>query len=334
MSTPAEAPRKRTPKSLGKGETPGVKRKPKTPTRRGGTTRDEDEAAGHPLHTVATVEEGDEKQPADGKGRKAAETAMINFGMSVAQKSECTPSFHSPPVAEIEGLKAEFKEIQSFQPPDTAATAGAQHKEKNRYSNIPCYDRTRVVLKFGVPPETDYIHANFIFESLFLEVSSGGEQLQVVLHRWLDWPGVWPPLRPSGMGMLRILKHIRDVKDSTAVVHCSAGVGRTGTIMACEICLRILLEGKELNVRVPSPSAHYSLQVPEVVKEMRTQRAGSIQTEGQYIYLHRTLCEYVHAKKLIKDVIVEFFQAYNEYSKLSNKPSSAAEPPAAAPVPR
>ncbi|KAI6207220.1 hypothetical protein M3Y99_01861400 [Aphelenchoides fujianensis] len=112
------------------------------------------------------------------------------------------------------------------------------------------------------------------------------------------------------MGMLRILKHIRDVKDSTAVIHCSAGVGRTGTIMACEICLRILLEGKELN------------------------RAGSIQTEGQYIYLHRTLCEYVHAKKLIKDVIVEFFQAYNEYSKLSNKPSSAAEPPAAAPAPR
>ncbi|KAI6227349.1 hypothetical protein M3Y99_01257000 [Aphelenchoides fujianensis] len=123
------------------------------------------------------------------------------------------------------------------------------------------------------------------------------------------------------MGMLRILKHIRDVKDSTAVIHCSAGVGRTGTIMACEICLRILLEGKELNV-------------PEVVKEMRSQRAGSIQTEHQYIYLHRTLCEYVHAKKLIKDVIVEFFQAYNEYSKLSNKPSSAGEPPAAAPAPR
>lgn len=53
----------------------------------------------------------------------------------------------------------------------------------------------------------------------------------------------------SGMGMLRILRQIRDERLSTAIIHCSAGIGRTGTIVACEICLKILLEGKDLNVR-------------------------------------------------------------------------------------
>jgi protein tyrosine phosphatase len=48
--------------------------------------------------------------------------------------------------------------------------------------------------------------------------------------------------------MLRILKAIREMKDTSAVIHCSAGIGRTGTLMACEICLRMLLRGKELNV--------------------------------------------------------------------------------------
>ncbi|VDK33387.1 unnamed protein product [Anisakis simplex] len=50
------------------------------------------------------------------------------------------------------------------------------------------------------------------------------------------------------MGMLSILRQVRDLPNSTAIVHCSAGVGRTGTMVACEICLKILLEGKDLNV--------------------------------------------------------------------------------------
>lgn len=56
--------------------------------------------------------------------------------------------------------------------------------------------------------------------------------------------------------------------------------------MACEICLRIMLEGKELNVSVEEElSIYIGFQVPDVVKELRTQRAGSVQTESQYVSL-------------------------------------------------
>lgn len=56
--------------------------------------------------------------------------------------------------------------------------------------------------------------------------------------------------------------------------------------MACEICLRIMLEGKELNVSIEEELLIYiGFQVPDVVKELRTQRAGSVQTESQYVSL-------------------------------------------------
>lgn len=52
----------------------------------------------------------------------------------------------------------------------------------------------------------------------------------------------------------------------------------------------------------------------DVVREIRNQRAGAVQTEGQYVYLHRTLCEYVNAKRIAKDKIGEFFTAYLQYA--------------------
>ncbi|VDK26543.1 unnamed protein product [Anisakis simplex] len=57
----------------------------------------------------------------------------------------------------------------------------------------------------------------------------------------------------------------------------------------------------------------------DVVKEMRSQRAGAIQTEAQYVYLHRTLLEYVNAKKIAKEVNAQFFAAYKLYQKKCEK---------------
>lgn len=92
--------------------------------------------------------------------------------------------------------------------------------------------------------------------------------------------------------------------------------------MACEICLRIMLEGKDLNVNHCLNLLFLIIifQVMDVVRELRTQRAGSIQTESQYIYLNRALCEYVHAKKLVKDELAKFFQSYADYRKSLIKP--------------
>merc|ERR1712070_254654 len=63
-------------------------------------------------------------------------------------------------------------------------------------------------------------------------------------------------------------------------VHCSAGIGRTGTFMATDITLRRLL-------------AAGNVDLMSTVSHMRQERAGSVQTIAQYRFLYDALREYV-----------------------------------------
>ncbi|KHN87936.1 Receptor-type tyrosine-protein phosphatase T [Toxocara canis] len=274
------------------------------------------------VFTMATVEdeETSTERPAKNRKKSKADNALEKFALATVSKK-------------IDGLKAEFASLKAFTPQKTDQTAFAANKGRNRYNNVPCYDATRVVLKFGVPPEVDYIHANYVKTTL-CELENKYICTQGPMDATVNdfWRMVWQEkprsiimlcklveggkpkcaqyfpgktnfgVPASGMGMLRILRQVRDLPNSTAIVHCSAGVGRTGTMVACEICLKILLEGKDLNP-------------VDVIKEMRTQRAGAVQTEGQYVYLHKTLLEYINAKKIAKDKIAEFFTVYKTYQK-------------------
>ena len=62
------------------------------------------------------------------------------------------------------------------------------------------------------------------------------------------------------------------------MVHCSAGIGRTGVFVATHSSLTQLRTTGLCNVR-------------ETVKAMRQQRAGMIQTPEQYLFVYTTLRE-------------------------------------------
>ncbi|XP_043379736.1 tyrosine-protein phosphatase non-receptor type 9 isoform X2 [Chelonia mydas] len=70
------------------------------------------------------------------------------------------------------------------------------------------------------------------------------------------------------------------------VVHCSAGIGRTGTFCALDICLSQLQDTGTLNV-------------PQTVMRMRTQRAFSIQTPEQYYFCYTAIIEHVQREGLL-----------------------------------
>uniref|UniRef100_A0A0M3IN97 Tyrosine-protein phosphatase domain-containing protein n=1 Tax=Ascaris lumbricoides TaxID=6252 RepID=A0A0M3IN97_ASCLU len=62
----------------------------------------------------------------------------------------------------IQGLRGEFVEIRNMKPKASECTKFLQNREKNRYRDVACLDSTRVVLRVNVPPECDYIHANWM----------------------------------------------------------------------------------------------------------------------------------------------------------------------------
>uniref|UniRef100_A0A8D2LPF9 Tyrosine-protein phosphatase non-receptor type 9 n=1 Tax=Varanus komodoensis TaxID=61221 RepID=A0A8D2LPF9_VARKO len=70
------------------------------------------------------------------------------------------------------------------------------------------------------------------------------------------------------------------------VVHCSAGIGRTGTFCALDICLSQLQDVGTLNVY-------------QTVVRMRMQRAFSIQTPEQYYFCYMAIIEHVQRENLL-----------------------------------
>ncbi|CAJ0573077.1 unnamed protein product, partial [Mesorhabditis spiculigera] len=67
------------------------------------------------------------------------------------------------------------------------------------------------------------------------------------------------------------------------LLHCSAGIGRTGTLLVIDWLLCNLYNGG-------------CSDVTQLVKLLRSQRAHSIQTDRQYIFIHSTVLDYLCTK--------------------------------------
>ncbi|KAL3842620.1 hypothetical protein ACJMK2_020613 [Sinanodonta woodiana] len=106
-----------------------------------------------------------------------------------------------------------------------------------------------------------------------------------VLHYWYtSWPDHKPPDSPSKL--LDLIKEVelRSSSDKSrsqgpVVVHCSAGIGRTGCFLAISIGMKQLREEQ-------------SVDVLGIICSLRVDRGGMIQTHEQYAFIHQALCEY------------------------------------------
>uniref|UniRef100_A0A7E4VDW4 Protein-tyrosine phosphatase n=1 Tax=Panagrellus redivivus TaxID=6233 RepID=A0A7E4VDW4_PANRE len=129
-------------------------------------------------------------------------------------------------------------------------------------------------------------------------------QREVRHYQWIDWPdrGV-PPCRLTSMVLL---SHVRGTK-KPIIVHCSAGIGRTGTIVAIEFILERLQQG------IPCEA------MDEILKELRNQRPFSIQTDLQYLYVHRVMLYYFFEKYKVAvasdDIQAKYKKFVEDYDK-------------------
>uniref|UniRef100_A0A158PAD0 Protein-tyrosine phosphatase n=1 Tax=Angiostrongylus cantonensis TaxID=6313 RepID=A0A158PAD0_ANGCA len=124
---------------------------------------------------------------------------------------------------------------------------------------------------------TDLIHLTFPFPFetrvrimvRTLEVSVSGQPLHTCLHyHWQDWPDRGVP--EADLAPIVLLSKL---KENTApiIVHCSAGIGRTGSIVLIQHAMELL--------HLPAPL----LEISTYLMELRKQRNNSIQ-DGQQKY--------------------------------------------------
>ncbi|KRZ05771.1 Tyrosine-protein phosphatase corkscrew -like protein [Trichinella pseudospiralis] len=169
---------------------------------------------------------------------------------------------------------------------------------------------TKVSLSTVAQPHPDIIqeHADKNLEKVCTFQTDGQKivndeaESRIVYHyQFLAWPDHGVPPNPGTV--VNFLEEINQLESGMTekrplIVHCSAGIGRTGTFIAIDLILCLIRK--------------YGLQctidIRRTVQMLRSQRSGMVQTEAQYKFVYMSVHYYIdtfakllHEHKRIED---------------------------------
>jgi receptor-type tyrosine-protein phosphatase F len=112
-----------------------------------------------------------------------------------------------------------------------------------------------------------------------LQIQNGGVTRVVHHFHFVTWPDHGVPESTAGtIALLRKAKSTRGASTAPMVVHCSAGVGRTGTLIA-------------LDINLDQAAKEQTVDILGCLNTLRRQRSTMVQTEEQYIFIYRVLSD-------------------------------------------
>ncbi|XP_017732977.1 PREDICTED: tyrosine-protein phosphatase non-receptor type 2 isoform X4 [Rhinopithecus bieti] len=215
----------------------------------------------------------------------------------------------------LSSLKFFYKEIrnESHDYPHRVAKI-PENRNRNRYRDVSPYDHSRVKLQNA---ENDYINASLVdieeaqrsyiltqgplpntcchfwlmvwqqktkavvMLNRIVEKESSGETRTISHFHYTTWPDFGVPESPASF--LNFLFKVRESGSlnpdhGPAVIHCSAGIGRSGTFSLVDTCLVLMEKGDDINIK-------------QVLLNMRKYRMGLIQTPDQLRFSYMAIIE-------------------------------------------
>ncbi|XP_044257494.1 tyrosine-protein phosphatase 69D isoform X1 [Tribolium madens] len=128
--------------------------------------------------------------------------------------------------------------------------------------------------------ETRY--SDYIVRELRIARNAPGkdkEERQITQYHYLVWKDFMAPEHPNGI--IKFIKRVNEaysIEKGCILIHCSAGVGRTGTLVALDCLLQQLKEEEHVSIF-------------NTICDLRHQRNFLVQSLKQYIFIYRALME-------------------------------------------
>ncbi|XP_070466001.1 receptor-type tyrosine-protein phosphatase F isoform X25 [Equus przewalskii] len=121
--------------------------------------------------------------------------------------------------------------------------------------------------------------ATYTVRTFALHRSGSSEKRELRQFQFMAWPDHGVPEYPTPiLAFLRRVKACNPLDAGPMVVHCSAGVGRTGCFIVIDAMLERMKHEKTVDIY-----GHVTC--------MRSQRNYMVQTEDQYVFIHEALLE-------------------------------------------
>ncbi|XP_041346708.1 receptor-type tyrosine-protein phosphatase mu-like [Gigantopelta aegis] len=125
------------------------------------------------------------------------------------------------------------------------------------------------------------------------------------MYHFTTWPDHGVPSAPALLSFWKQVKKNASQTNGPITVHCSAGIGRTGTFIGLDSLVDEARDTKSVNVF-------------ECVRKMRDNRINMVQTPEQYQFLHEVLLEAISCRETLYTV-ASFKEQFTETKTLSPK---------------
>ncbi|GAP85133.2 putative protein-tyrosine phosphatase [Rosellinia necatrix] len=110
----------------------------------------------------------------------------------------------------------------------------------------------------------------------------------LLYRRWPDFGVPKVEDHQSFFELMKLSQELNACADNPRIIHCSAGVGRTGTFIALETLLREIDEGA-MDYLDPDRDGNDADLVFRTVNNLREQRRTMVQADAQYAFIYKVL---------------------------------------------
>lgn len=154
---------------------------------------------------------------------------------------------------------------------------------------LPVYKGTIIVKTVAEHKDKDYVIREFEVKK---EHDDGKVEptRKVFQYHFMTWPDYGVPGDPgSVLDFLNIVNSKQESIEGAGpiVVHCSAGIGRTGTFIVIDMILN----------QIKTYGMDCEIDIQKTIQMVRSQRSGMVQTEAQYKFVYLAVHHYIQTEK-------------------------------------